>query len=135
MAASVSSSLIISVGTFDINETKTIFEIAKVLKTIISPSSVRRRIRQTFKTFWILVLLSRNFYSIPISFVVRKVDSSNFYGMITQINTLHATNCHLHTFQHSGTCNFTFFVIWFQTWTLCKCSKYINTFFNGSFFS
>ena len=40
----LSSSLIISVGTFDINERKTIFEIAKVLKTIILPSSVRRRI-------------------------------------------------------------------------------------------
>ena len=40
----LSSSLIISVGTFDISERKTIFEIAKVLKTIILPSSVRRRI-------------------------------------------------------------------------------------------
>ena len=47
----LSSSLIISVGTFDINERKTKFEIAKILKTIILPSSVRRRIRQTFKTF------------------------------------------------------------------------------------
>ena len=47
----LSSSLIISVGTFDINERKTKFEIAKILKTIILPSSVRRRIRQTIKTF------------------------------------------------------------------------------------
>ena len=47
----LSSSLIISVGTFDINERKTIFEIAKVLKTIILPSSVRRHIRHTFKIF------------------------------------------------------------------------------------
>ena len=44
----LSSSLIISVGTFDINEIKTIFEIAKVLKTIILHSSVRWRICQTF---------------------------------------------------------------------------------------
>ena len=47
----LSSSLIISVETFDINERKTIFEIAKFLKTMILHSSVRRRICQTFKTF------------------------------------------------------------------------------------
>ena len=37
-----SNSLIISVRTFDINERKTIFEIAKVLKMIMLSSSVRR---------------------------------------------------------------------------------------------
>ena len=58
----LSSSLIISVGTFDFNERKTIFEVAKVLKTILLPSSVRGRIHQTFKTFLILVMLSRKFF-------------------------------------------------------------------------
>ena len=58
----LSSSLIISVGTFDINEWKIIFEFfPKVLKTMILPSSVRRCICQIFKTFWILVMLSRIF--------------------------------------------------------------------------
>ena len=55
----LSNSLSISVGTFDINERKTIFEITKILKTIILSSSVRRRILQTFKTFGILIILSR----------------------------------------------------------------------------
>ena len=41
----------ISVGTFDINERKKFFEIAKVIKTIILPSTVRRLICQTFKKF------------------------------------------------------------------------------------
>ena len=58
----LSGSLIIFVGNFDINERNTIFEIAKVLKTIILPSSVRRCIRQNSKTFWILVMLSRIFF-------------------------------------------------------------------------
>ena len=40
----LSSSLIISVGTFDINERKTIFEIAKVLKTIILHDGVFARL-------------------------------------------------------------------------------------------
>ena len=40
-----------SVRTFDINERKTNFEIANILKAITLPSSLRRRIRQTLKTF------------------------------------------------------------------------------------
>ena len=47
----LSSSLIISVGTFDISERKTIFEIVKVLKTATLPLSVRRCIHHAFKTF------------------------------------------------------------------------------------
>ena len=131
----LSSSHIILVGTFDINERKTIFKIAKVLKTMILPSSVRWCIRQTFKTFWFLVMLSRIFFFISIFFAVRKLDSSNFYGIITQINTLHATYWHFHTFQLSNTCSFTFLMIWFQTWMLSKCSKCINKFLNRSFVS
>ena len=45
----LSSSLKISVWTFDINETKTIFEIAKVLKTAILPSSVRCALARLLK--------------------------------------------------------------------------------------
>ena len=47
----LSSSLINSLGTFDINKRNTIFEIAQVLKKVTLPSSVRQRIRRTFKTF------------------------------------------------------------------------------------
>ena len=97
------SSLIISAGAFDINERKTIFEISHVLKTIILPSSLGRRILQTFKTFRI--------FFISLFLVVQKVDFNNCYGIITQIITLHATNCHFHTFQFSNTCNFKFFMI------------------------
>ena len=68
----LSSSLIITVGTFDINERNTIFEIVKVLKTMILPSSVRQFIGQTFKTFWILVMLSRNFFSFRFSLLYEK---------------------------------------------------------------
>ena len=42
---------------------KFFFEITKVLKAMVLPSSVRRRISQTFKTFWILVILARKFFS------------------------------------------------------------------------
>ena len=45
----LSSSLKISVWTFDINETKKIFEIAKVLKTVILPSSVRCALARLLK--------------------------------------------------------------------------------------
>ena len=68
----LSSSFMISEGTLDINERKTIFEIAKVLKTMILPSNVRRRIHQTFKTFWILVILSRKFFSFCFSLLYEK---------------------------------------------------------------
>ena len=110
----LSSSLIISVGTFDFNERKTIFEVVKVLKTTLLPSSVRGRIHQTFKTFLILVMLLRKFFFILLFLVVRKVDYCNFYGMITQIITFDATSFHFQTFQYSNTCNLAFFMIWFQ---------------------
>ena len=45
----LSSSFKISVWTFDINETKTIFEIAKVLETAILPSSVRCALARLLK--------------------------------------------------------------------------------------
>ena len=106
------SSLIISVGTFDINEKKKFFEIVKVLKTITLPSSVRQRIHQTVKTFWILVMLSRKISLFHFSLLYEKwIPVILWY--ITQINTLHATNCHFHTFKHFNTCNFAFFRIWF----------------------
>ena len=38
-------------------------------------------------------------------------------------------------FQHSNTCNFAFFMIWFQTWIFWKCSKCIKKFFNRPFVS
>ena len=47
-------------------------ELAKVLKTIILPSSVNRCIRQIFKTFWILVILSRFFLSFRSSLLYQK---------------------------------------------------------------
>ena len=59
----LSSSLILSEETFGFNERKTIFELAKVLKAIILRWSVRRRILQTFKTFWILVIRSRKIFT------------------------------------------------------------------------
>ena len=69
----LSSSLIISVRTFDISERKTVFEIAKVLKTIILPSSVTRHICQTFRTFWNLVMLSRKIFSFRFSLLYEKL--------------------------------------------------------------
>ena len=81
------SSLIISAGTFDINERKTIFEISQVLKTIILLSSVRRRIRQTFKTFRILVMLSRKFFSFRFSLLCKKWISIIF--MVSLHKSLH----------------------------------------------
>ena len=97
------SSLTVSVVTFDINERKTIFEISKVLNTMILPSSASR---YTFNIFWISVILSIFFFCFFISlfFVVRKVNSSNFYG----INTLHYTKCYFHNFKLSNICNFEF---------------------------
>ena len=45
----LSSSLKLSVWIFDINETKRIFGIAKVLKTVILPSSVRYALARLLK--------------------------------------------------------------------------------------
>ena len=121
------SSLIISVGTFDINERKTIFENVKVLKTLLLPSRIRRRIRQTFKTFWILDMLSKKCFSFHFSFLYEE------RILVIFMISLLKSSCHklpLSTFQHSNTCNFAFFMIWFQSWILWKCSKCIKKVFN-----
>ena len=99
------------------------------------PSSVRWCIRQTFETFWVLVILSSQFFSFRFSLLYKKWIPGNFYGIITQINKLHATKCHFYNFQPFNTCNVSFFIIWFHPWTLWKCCKCIKKFIKRSFVS
>ena len=58
---------------FNIKKRKTIFENAKVLKSMVLSSSVRQCIHQTFKTFWTWTTYSGNFFSFHFSLLYEEL--------------------------------------------------------------
>ena len=89
---------------------------AKDLRTVIPPSKVNYFMRHHFKMLSILALYSQKILSCSRFLLYEKMNTNYFHSFVININTFHASECHLNPIQDTNTHSFTFCLIRFLFW-------------------